>query len=165
MSSVRDVISIGMGEMHITKEKSEVLSCVGLGSCIALCAYDPVTKVGGMVHMVLPDSRNGDGGSNSPKYVNAGIPLLLQEMARQGAKKSRLIVKIVGGARMFTIPGSGKLLDVGGRNIEMTNQILESEGVPASASDVGGNRGRTVQLFMDTGKVFVKAAGGDSVEL
>ena len=165
MESLRNAISVGMGELHVTREKNEVLSCVGLGSCIALCAYDPVSKIGGMVHMVLPNSRNGDAKYESPKYVNTGIPLLLQEMKRQGAVKSRLNVKIAGGARMFTIPGSGNLLDVGGRNIEMTQQVLAHEGIKVSASDMGGNKGRTIQLFIDTGKVFIKAAGSNSVEL
>ena len=161
----KEVINVGMGEIRITKEPEAVLTCVGLGSCIGLCAYDPVAKLGGMIHMVLPDSRNGGAAHNASKYVDTGVPLLFLEMGKLGAVKSRLRVRLAGGARMFTIPGTGELLDVGGRNIRMVSEALGREGISSPVGDVGGDRGRTLQLFIDTGKIYVKRAGEASVEL
>jgi len=165
MTVNEESIVIGLGEMRVMKGQSAVLSCIGLGSCIALCAYDPVTKVGGIAHMVLPTSGNEDKKQISPKYVDTGVPLLFQEMSQQGAIKSRLVIKAAGGAQMLSIPGSNGRLNVGERNIAELKLALAREGRQASATDVGGTRGRTLKLFLGTGKVIVRTVDGISIEL
>jgi len=158
-------IVVGLGEMRVMKGQSAVMSCVGLGSCIALCAYDPVAKLGGIVHMVLPTSGAGDKEQMSAKYVDTGVPLLFQEMSRQGAIKSRLVVRAAGGAQMLSIPGSNGRLNVGERNIAELKVALAKESISASVIDVGGTRGRTLKLFLGTGKLTVRTADGVSIEL
>jgi len=165
MTVNEESIVIGLGEMRVMKGQSAVLSCIGLGSCIALCAYDPVAKVGGIAHMVLPTSGNEDKKQISPKYVDTGVPLLFQEMSQQGAIKSRLVIKAAGGAQMLSIPGSNGRLNVGERNIAELKLALAREGRQASATDVGGTRGRTLKLFLGTGKVIVRTVDGISIEL
>lgn len=157
-------IFVGLGEVRVTKDTSAVLTCVGLGSCIAVSAYDRISGVGGMAHMVLPNSGK-DAQMASPRYVDWGIPFLFREMKRHGFNKSSTVVKVVGGAQMFVISGLNDQLNLGERNITEAQAALAGECVTVSKYDVGGNYGRTLQLFIDSGKVMVKKAGGVSVEL
>ena len=161
----QESILIGMGEMVVTNDTSTVLTCVGLGSCVALCAYDPVSKIGGVAHLVLPIYGSDNGKEPSAKWVDTGVPLLLRKALEQGAVKSRLVIKMAGGARMLAIPGCNGRLDIGARNIAELKAAATREGITISAAEVGGNSGRTLHLFMDSGKVTVKAAGGTSKEL
>ncbi len=165
MTANEESIVVGLGEMQVRKGTSAVLSCIGLGSCIALCAYDPVAKVGGVAHMVLPTGGTGDKKQVSPKYVDTGVSLLFQEMSKQGAVKSRLVIKTAGGAQMLSIPGANGRLNVGERNIAELELALAKEGVSAAATDVGGTRGRSVKLFLDTGRVMVRTVEGVTSEL
>jgi chemotaxis protein CheD len=159
-------IYVGLGEMSVTKDTSLVLVCNGLGSCIALCVYDPVTKTGGMAHMLLPSCRSKSDISGSPsKYINTGAPLLINRMIKQGSQKQNLIVKIAGGARMLTIPGQCSQLDIGQKNIAEIKVTLDRENVPICASDVGGGFGRTVNFYLESGKITVKAVNGRMIEL
>ncbi len=165
MTTERQIVSIGMGDIRISKESPVTLSCVGLGSCIGLCAYDPVAKVGGMAHMVLPEHSGQNPNMSPGKFVNSGIPKLFSELEKNGASRSRLQVKLCGGARMFSIPGVNNPMDVGARNIAMANKVLTQEGIRSVKSDLGGNQGRTMSLFMDTGKVTVRTVGQGNIEL
>lgn len=165
MKDYVESIVVGLGQMQVIKERPVVLTCLGLGSSIALCAYDPVANVGGMAHMVLPSSGEGTNRAPSPKYVDTGVPMLIEEMVRQGALKSGLLVKIAGGARVLRIEGLDESLDVGGRNIEAAKVALAKEGISIAAADVGGIYGRTVHLFADSGKVIVKPVGGLGIQL
>jgi chemotaxis protein CheD len=142
------------------------LTCIGLGSCIALCVYDPVAKVGGLAHMLLPSCKSKSDISGSPsKYIDTATPLLINRMLLKGAEKNNLIVKITGGARMLTVPGANNLLDIGQRNIEEVKASLSRERIPICGSDVGGGYGRTVQFYLDTGKVTVKSISGKVIDL
>jgi len=154
-----------MGEIKVSKQQPITMSCIGLGSCIGFCAYDPVANVGGMAHMVLPENSRSNGGPGYAKYVNTGIPLMFTELEKLGASKSRLKVTLSGGARMFNIPGLSSTLDVGARNVDMALKVLASEGIRSYASDIGGHQGRTMSLFMDTGQVFVRTVGQGNIEL
>lgn len=158
-------IVVGLGELHVTRDADATLVCLGLGSCIALCAYDPVSRVAGMAHLVLPDSREGRDARRSAKFVDIGVPLLLEEMERLGAMRSRLILKIVGGAHMISSPSPNGVLNIGDRNAEAVRALLSSLGLPLQAADTGGNRGRTARLSVATGQLTVSTAGVSSYEL
>jgi chemotaxis protein CheD len=165
MSMDREIISIGMGEIKISKQRPVTMTCIGLGSCIGFCAYDPLIKVGGMAHMVLPENSRTNGGPGSAKYVNSGIRLMFTELEKLGASRSRLKISLSGGARMFSIPGLNSTLDVGSRNVDMAEKVLATEGIRSYTAEVGGNQGRTMSLFMDTGRVFVRTTGQGNIEL
>lgn len=159
-------IFVGLGEVHVADDPEVILMCLGLGSCVAVCAYDPSAKVGGVGHMVLPLWGESFIKEPSPRFVDSGIPLLVEEMERLGAARSRLIVKVVGGARMFAATaGRAGLFDIGKRNVEAANATLESLGLRLSAADTGGNCGRTVQLHLDSGRLLVSTAGTEDREL
>lgn len=165
MTAERETIVLGLGEMQVVKGQSGVLACIGLGSCIAIATYDPVSKVGGMAHMVLSTNLDNNASEAPAKYINKAIPLLLYEMYNRGAVKSRIVVKITGGAQILSIPGLSGQDSVAQRNIIATKEALAKEGLPIAASDVGGDTGRTARLFLDSGKLYVKTTDGRTIDL
>ena len=118
-----------------------------------------------MAHIVLPESNHGSPGKPSAKFADIAIPLLLEEMRKHGAVKSRLVVKLAGGAQMITSAGYTDFLEMGVRNLQMTERVLSREGIRPSAADTGGNQGRSIWLSVDSGEVKVRTAGTDVQEL
>jgi chemotaxis protein CheD len=159
MTKTDQTITVGIGEICVTEDPSTFLACFGLGSCIGLCAYDPTSRVAGMAHIVLPESNHGSPSGDQTKYADVAVPVLLEKMRKQGAIKSRLIVKLVGGAQMIQAPGFEDVLDMGARNLEMTNKTLNKEGIRPKATDAGGGQGRSVWLSAGSGEVMVRTAG------
>lgn len=160
-----DTLVIGMGERQVSRSPAVVLACIGIGSCIAVCAYDMVTKVGGMAHIVLP-VWDGNEKSNPGKFADTGIPLLFEEMIRNGGSKSRMVLKLAGGAQMSLAPGITNAFRTGERNLVEVMAALERLKAPrVVASETGGNRGRTVRMYLCSGRVTVKNAGGQEQEL
>lgn len=155
---------IGMGEYIVSNTPGAVLVCIGLGSCVALCIHDRVTKVGGMVHIVLPKS-DGKTGGNEAKFADTAVPLLLGEILKNGGLRNRLTAKIAGGAQMTVAPGLRDTFKTGERNIAQIKEALERIKLPLIAADVGGTLGRTVRLYLDTGKVTVKTVSGEPKEI
>ena len=155
---------IGMGEYIVSSTPGNVLVCIGLGSCIAVCMHDRVTKIGGMVHVVLP-KHDGKSGGNLAKFANTAVPLLVGEILKNGGLKNRLTVKIAGGAQMTVAAGLRDTFKTGERNLANIKEALENENLTLAASDVGGNLGRTVRMYLDTGKVTVKTVNGDPREI
>ena len=156
-------VIVGLGEIKVTQDPSEVLTCLGLGSCIGVSAHDPVAKVAGMAHIVLPQSDGRD--STSPKYADIGVPMLLQELEKHGAIQRRLIVKLAGGAQMSAAKGLGDAFKIGERNNEAVKTLLREQGLKVIASDTGGDYGRTMRLFPDSGKTIVSTAGRETKEI
>lgn len=157
-------IVVGMGEMQVARGAGNVLVCLGLGSCVALCAYDPFTRIGGMAHVVLPHHEERDG-APTPKHADAAVPLLLAEMQKNGASVSRLKFKIAGGAQMSLAPGLNGLFKIGERNVEATRTAVAKVGLSIVAAETGGNKGRTVRMFLESGKVVLTSMGRESKEL
>ena len=141
-----EVIKVGMADLNVCKAP-DVITTLGLGSCIGLVLYDPVTKVGGMVHYMLPDSTKVRNNSNIAKFGDTG------------ASKPRLIAKIAGGARMFEVSGLSDVGNIGARNAEAAKAILKELGIRLVAEDTGLNYGRTVELHCDTGEFYIKSVG------
>ncbi len=163
ISSEATSIIVGLGEIKVTQNPSEVLTCLGLGSCIGISVHDPVAKVAGMAHIVLPqsDARN----SGSPKYADIGVPMLLDELEKQGAMHKRLVVKLFGGAQMSAAKGLGNAFQIGDKNNAAVTVALTQKGLRVASSDTGGNYGRTMRLFPDTGTTIVSTAGRETKEL
>ncbi|MBF0343680.1 MAG: chemotaxis protein CheD [Nitrospirae bacterium] len=123
-----------------------------LGSCVAVCLWDPVLKYGGMNHYLLP-LWNGDG-LPSPRYGNIAIDKLIEKMLSLGCNKRALKAKIFGGASMMQ--QTSGLLNVGERNIIVADDVLNDLGIPILSSDLGGNLGRKIVFNTDTGGVLLK---------
>lgn len=157
-------IVVGIGEYKVTDDPSAVLITYSLGSCIAVVVYDPVAKVGGMLHLMLPESDiNPLRAEERPgMFADTGIPLLLKECEKLGADKRRLEVKVAGGGEMLDSSG---FFQIGKRNYAATRKVLWQHGLLIRRQDVGGNANRTVSLEMATGKVKVKISGDGIREL
>jgi chemotaxis protein CheD len=150
-------LTVGLGEIQVSQNAMDVLVAFGLGSCVGVGLYDPVTHVAGMLHAVLPESNNLE--EKSPKYVSFGIPILLDQVIAAGALRTRLIVRMAGGANMLTAPGFSNTFDIGTRNIATARAILLSLGLSLRAEEVGGNLGRTVRLFVADGRMTIRSMG------
>jgi chemotaxis protein CheD len=159
-----EAVVLGMGEFTVSSSANAVLTCIGLGSCIAVCIYDRLAKVGGMVHVVLP-RRDGPEDNNPGRYANIAVPHLLDLVFKNGGMKNRLTVKIAGGAQMTMAPGLRDTFKTGERNLAEVKAALEKENVSLASADVGGHMGRTVKMYIDSGKVTVKTVGGIAREL
>jgi chemotaxis protein CheD len=151
-------ISVGLGEIAVSKKAGDVLVSYGLGSCVAVCMFDLSGKICGLLHAVLPEGAERIG--DKTKFVDSGTAELLSEMEKAGARRDHLVVYLVGGANMITSPGFSKSFDIGTRNIDAAHRTLKSLVLPLKGEDVGGHVGRTVHLFIDTGQLIVRMIGG-----
>jgi chemotaxis protein CheD len=151
-------IIVGVADCRITADPQLLLITYALGSCVAVVVYDPVSRVGGLLHFMLPDSALDPARSqeNPYKFADAGIPLLLNQMFSQGALKKRLIVWAVGGAQILDDQG---LFQIGKRNCLAARRALWKHGVMVSGEAVGGGDFRTVKLEIATGRLFVEEGG------
>ena len=153
-----NVVKVGMADLNICKSP-DIITTLGLGSCIGLTLYDPVTKIGGMVHYMLPDSTQVRNNTNIAKFADTGIDELLKRVVAAGANRSRLVAKIAGGAKMFETSGASNIGNIGARNAEAAKMILKQKGIRLIAEDTGLNYGRTVELHCETGEFYIKAVG------
>lgn len=145
----------GIGEMKVGHNPC-LLIIMGLGSCIGLTLHDRYVKVGGIAHIMLPDSK-GVTVKGCCKYADTAVPLLLKEMLRHNARKDRIVAKMAGGASMFSAMDA---LRIGRRNAEVVKEALKNEGIRLVAEDTGGTCGRTVTLDTCNGKLSVKTKDG-----
>lgn len=112
-----------------------------------------------MLHALLPSAASSRDSGNVTKFVDKGVPMLLQEMEKAGAKKRRLDVYMCGGAQMLTAPGFNNTLNIGDRNVAAAEVVLKDLGLRLLTQDTGGNSGRTVKLLVSTGKITVRTLG------
>lgn len=155
---MENVIKVGMADLNIAKSPDS-LTTLGLGSCIGLTLYDPVAKIGGLVHYMLPDSTKLKNNSNIAKFGDTGIRELYKKMIEKGASPTRMVAKIAGGAKMFEVSGLSSVGNVGERNAEEAKLILKELKVRLVAEDTGLNYGRTVVLNCENGEYLIKAVG------
>ncbi len=155
-----EMIKVGMADLKVCPPPNSITT-LGLGSCVGIALYDPVTKIAGLAHVMLPDSTQIRNNSNKAKFADTGIVELVNQMVRIGANKSRLVAKIAGGAQMFAFSSSSKsdMVRVGERNVEATKKALKSLNIRILAEDTGLNYGRTVEFYSDTGEFIIKSVG------
>lgn len=156
-------ISVGLGRLEASGAPGQVLTALGLGSCIGLMMIDPAARVGGLAHVMLPAVR-GDA-SLPGKFADTAPPALLAAVEALGARRHRLIIKIAGGAQMFSSGSGARTLNVGERNEAAVREALAKLGLSVAAADTGGTRGRTVRLDVTTGRTTVRLAGGQARDL
>jgi len=116
-------------------------------------------KIGGLAHILLPNDQAA--GTNPEKYAETAIPLLVNQLLKNGAKKEFMSAKIAGGASMFKFDSNIALGQIGERNIEETKAILTRLGIPLLEEDVGGHTGRVIDFFLEDGRLKVKASGNE----
>lgn len=159
-----EVEKVGVSDYRVVSSP-RVLAAVGLGSCVGVCLYDPLSKIGGLAHIMLPDSSIWNSKKFKPaKFADTAVGVTLDDMIEQGALKYRIGAKIAGGARMFFDNGNGTdendIFNIGSRNVEAVKKALKSEGIKIVGEDTGGIYGRSVNFYTDSGLVVIKTKMG-----
>ncbi|MDA3732612.1 chemotaxis protein CheD [Niameybacter massiliensis] len=153
-----DYIKVGMADLNVASAPA-VLTTLGLGSCVGIALYDPAIQLGGMAHIMLPDSTQIRNNENEAKFADTGVKALLSIMEAKGAKRHRLVAKIAGGAQMFSFPNMDESMRIGVRNTIAVKSLLELYKIPLLGEETGENYGRTIELHTETGKLVVKTIG------
>lgn len=150
-------LTVGIADMKMARDEG-VLITYALGSCIGICLYDPFIRLGALVHIMLP--LNMEANRTSPlKYADTGIRKTISQMEQNGARRSRMVAKIAGGAKMFDVAGNGSLGSIGQRNIDSVHQVLQQERIRLLREDVGGKSARTLLFDVATGEGCIKIVG------
>ncbi len=149
---------IGVADMIVSNDSCAELVTYSLGSCLGIALYDPARKVGGILHVMLPDSSiDSVKATTMPfMFVDTGVPRLFRAMYNLGAERSRLIIKVAGGAQLLDPQG---VFNIGERNVRSLADLLARNGYSIHAKDVGGLASRTLRLDMTNGNVSIKCPG------
>lgn len=156
-------ITVGIGESQATASRDDEIVTYALGSCVALILLDPLSRVGAMAHIALPESQVDLARADKlPGYfADTAVPFLLNQMRRQGAKEhSQMIAKLVGGAK---VTKTEDFFEIGRRNITAIKRLLWQLNIPIKSEDVGGTNSRTVCLKMEDGKAYISSHAYDSI--
>jgi chemotaxis protein CheD len=150
---------VSVADCLVSAEASLSLITYALGSCIAVAIHDPVARVGGLLHLMLPESSlsREKAEQNPYMFADSGVPLLFRRAYRAGADKARLVVSLAGGAQVVDDNG---VFNIGKRNYLAVRKLLWQAGVLIHAEDVGGAESRTVRLEVGTGRVHVRTSAG-----
>ena len=155
---------VGISDIKVSNSLDDVIITYALGSCIGISVYDPVAKVGGLLHYMLPDPTLDEkkAKENPAMFADTGIPTLFKACYRLGAEKRRMIVKAAGGA---SILDDTNFFRIGQKNIMAMRKIFWKNNVMITGEDTGANHNRTVRLEMATGKTLVRSSGGEMKEI
>ena len=157
-------IKVGIADLNLVLDPGAIMT-IGLGSCVGIALYDKSLKVAGLAHIMLPDSTQFKSSTNPMKFADLAIPMLIEKMEDQGCKKRNLIAKIAGGASMFNFSDKSIISDIGKRNSDAVKKALKEVSIPILAEEIGGNKGRTMILQANDGKVILKVVGLGIIEL
>ena len=148
-------LTIGIADMKFAQHSGTLIT-YALGSCIGICLYDPVIKLGGLLHIMLP--LNMETGRKNPlKYADTGMAEMIRQMEAMGANRARIVAKIAGGAKMFEVTGT--LGNIGQRNIDSVRIQMKKLGLRIANEDVGGTVARTMSMDVETGTISVRSYG------
>jgi len=146
-----------MADLKVARSP-DILTTLGLGSCVGVTLYDKAKKIGGMAHVMLPTYK-GFEGQNIAKFADSAIIELINQLSRTGVSRNVVVAKIAGGAHMFGHAQNNDMLKIGERNAAACTAILKQLGIPIVANDTGGSRGRTIELNMENGALKIRSVG------
>ncbi len=155
---------VGVADMKVSNNPAESIITYSLGSCIGVVIYDPVVKVGGLLHYMLPESSiDQDKAAARPyMFADSGIPRLFKTAYQLGAVKRRMKIYAAGGAEILDQKG---FFNIGKRNYMALKKIFFKNNVMINRQDVGGNVNRTVRIEIATGDIYVKTSGSREVKI
>ena len=160
---MQNKIEVSMGGGAVTTAP-HIISSSGLGSCVVVTLYDTKRKLGGLAHIMLPDSNSLNGYHPAYKCADTAVATLIRELRSMRATPRDMVAKLVGGARMFLSSedfGPG----IGDQNIMSVKRLLKQKQIPVIGENTGGNYGRSVEFYLDSGKVMVRAIGREDKEI
>ncbi len=150
-------ITVGISDLNVTSAPN-LLVTYALGSCVGICLYDPLTRVGGLAHIMLPSSKAAAPDHNPYKFADTATMDLVRKMELQGANKMRIKAKIAGGAQMFAAITNSSIANIGARNTVAVKEVLAQLSIPILAEDTGKNYGRTLYFNTLDGSMRIKSA-------
>jgi chemotaxis protein CheD len=155
---MREII-VGIADLRVSSHPDDVMVTYALGSCVAVAVYDPVARVAGLLHFMLPSSSlNVSKAEENPSmFADTGIPFLFKSCYELGADKRRMVVKIAGGANII---GEASFFRIGQKNLTVLRKILWRNGILVSGQDTGGTMNRTLRFHIQDGRVLVRRSGG-----
>jgi chemotaxis protein CheD len=155
---------IGVAECAASADPGESIATFALGSCIAVSLYDPVVKVGGLLHFLLPDASNQTmrGQENPCLSAETGVPDLLNRCIQLGARKRRLLIRAAGGA---SVVNDGGFFNIGQKNYLGLQRALSKAGLRIHAEAIGGQVSRSVRIEIGTGRYWVREGNQPPSEL
>jgi chemotaxis protein CheD len=166
--SMQKTEPVELGEIKVSAQKATVYRVANIGTGIAVSLYDIENKIGGVAHIILPESTFSNSISEQlpGKYANLAIPQLIEEFTSQGGQKRTSVVRMVGGAQLFNFGGGGgNLLNIGARNATAIRAALSKLGFAIEKADTGGNKGKLLRFILATGHIYVQQIGGTEYQL
>lgn len=155
---MEEIIKVGIADLKLCK-KPDKITTIGLGSCIGIVLYSANDDYCGMVHIMLPSSKEIKNNQNRAKFADTGIEDLISALESKGVRKSALSAKIAGGATMFQFTGSSDLGSIGERNIKAVKEMLASYRIRIVAEDTGADYGRTIVFDNMSKQLLVRSTG------
>jgi len=159
---IETIGQVPIGEIAVSSDPNDQFVIYGLGSCVAVCVYDRTKRVGGVLHALLPSNPRSDRGGGKPsKFVDQGVPLLIDAVTALGGRPRRMSACLVGGANTIKTPylNFNSSLNIGQRNVQAAEAALQAAGLKVSAQATGGTAGRTMKFYLTDGQITVKMLG------
>jgi chemotaxis protein CheD len=155
---------VGISDCKVTRDEEAVLITYALGSCIAVASYDPIAKVAGLLHYMLPEaSLDAERARQNPcMFADTGIARLVEAVQQAGGVLRRMKVWLAGGAQVLDNSGT---FQIGKRNYLAARKILWKAGILITAEAVGGEVPRTTRIEVATGRMWIREGGGVEREL
>ncbi len=165
MMTVNEELHVGISEYKIAQAPTRLIT-VGLGSCIGTIIYDEASHIGGLSHIMLPDSQPflHKREIKPEKFADLALPAMVAEL-KQKIRRPRFQAKIVGGANMFQFQTLNASSNIGQRNIEAVEEVLDRLNIPIVAKHVGGSAGRTMIVDLQDFKTMVRQVKQEIVYL
>ena len=157
-------IKVGIADLNVAYSPDKLIT-VGLGSCVGIAIYDKSLALGGLAHIMLPDSSQFNKVTNEIKFADLAIPILVRDMIKKGAKLRNMRAKIAGGASMFNFADKSIIMDIGNRNGIAVRNALKVLSIPIIAEDIGGNKGRTLIFDTNSGVLSIRTVGMGITEI
>ena len=147
---------VPIAELTVSRDPDDVLVTYSLGSCVGVTLFDPIARVGGLAHCMLPLRRDSDAGESSKRcrFTDSGVTQLLRAVFDLGARRERLIVKVAGASSLLDERG---LFRIGERNEAIVRKVLWRNRILISAQDTGGLRPRTMRLYLRDGRTTIQS--------
>ena len=151
--------TVGVADMKIADAPGDIIVTHALGSCLGIAAYDPHAHVGGLLHVMLPQSSiNPEKAAVNPyMFVDSGLPAFFHRLYDAGGAKGRMVVKVAGGSNVQAM--TEDRFAIGKRNHVLLRKIFWQNNILIAAEDVGGTRPRTMYLEIGTGRTWLNTAG------
>lgn len=156
-------IKVNISDYKVS-ESPNTLITLGLGSCVGVAIYDRSSKIGGLSHIMLPDSSFFNNDIKAEKFADLAIPKMVKEITK-GRTTRNLVAKIAGGANMFDFKDNKSIMNIGDRNVLAVEKKLKEMGIPILSSHTGGKIGRTMIVNLDSFIINIKITSKEIINL